>query len=422
MRALRLKPATYLIARGLLAASQVPNPQYTMDPRIRNSTFATCSTSNSSSSVDLRQAHNALQAEHFTGDVRALQASITPDVDARLARVAQAVPDLGPDSRVLDVGAGTGALIPHLQRRGVYDVLAVEVCPAMLDALRENLHVEDAPVLGNEPCVRIWQGDVAELPAYQGPFDAAFFNAVFGNLYDPREALLKVALMMRPGGYVIISHPLGRGWHERYAAKNPDIVPHALPDESALHDLIHDLPLSLDRVDDESNFYLALLRVPEGYAHPRAPIHLFGNVIPGFGRGSKQLGVPTANIPPEPLTETLRGLSTGVYFGWARIEPVPGAPAADAEVHKMVMNIGKRPTFEDKDPELSVELHVMHDFADDFYDRPVRAVVLGFIRPEVKFGGLAELLARIQADIGIARSQLDSMQWKGYKEDPFLML
>ena len=37
-------------------------------------------------------------------------------------------------------------------------------------------------------------------------------------------------------------------------------------------------------------------------------------------------------------------------------------------------------------------------------------------RPEVKFSGLQELLARINTDIGIARSQLDTPQWAGYKD------
>lgn len=33
----------------------------------------------------------------------------------------------------------------------------------------------------------------------QGPFDAAFFNAVFGNVFDQRDTLLRTALLIRPG-------------------------------------------------------------------------------------------------------------------------------------------------------------------------------------------------------------------------------
>ena len=55
--------------------------------------------------------------------------------------------------------------------------------------------------------------------------------------------------------------------------------------------------------------------MPEGYSHPAAPIRLAGAVTTGFGRGSRQLGVPTANLPPEPLEAQLAGLPDGVYFG-----------------------------------------------------------------------------------------------------------
>ncbi len=34
----------------------------------------------------------------------------------------------------------------------------------------------------------------------QGPFDAAFFNAVFENVFDQREALLRASLLLTPGG------------------------------------------------------------------------------------------------------------------------------------------------------------------------------------------------------------------------------
>ena len=65
-----------------------------------------------------KQQHVALQADYFDREVKALQESITPEVDAQLARIAAAIPGLSPASRVLDAGAGEGALIPHLQASG----------------------------------------------------------------------------------------------------------------------------------------------------------------------------------------------------------------------------------------------------------------------------------------------------------------
>lgn len=51
------------------------------------------------------------------------------------------------------------------------------------------------------------------------------------------------------------------------------------------------------------------------------PIYLRGNVEKGFGRGSKDLGCPTANLPSR-VVEPGSSLSrTGVYFGYARVLP-----------------------------------------------------------------------------------------------------
>ena len=58
-------------------------------------------------------------------------------------------------------------------------------------------------------------------------------------------------------------------------------------------------------------------QVPVDYALPGGPVLLGGPVVTGFGRGSRQMGVPTANIDPVPLQDVLSGLPLGVYFGCA---------------------------------------------------------------------------------------------------------
>lgn len=371
--------------------------------------------------------HNEYQVEFFTTNLAALRDSITPEVDSRLARIASSIPCLGPDSRVLDVGAGDGALIPHLQRLGVQDILAVDICPAMIQALQKRVMDGDilgkATTLGNDKCVRTWVGDVVDLPTYQGPFDVAFFNAVFGNLSNPHLALIKTSFLIRPESYIVISHPMGRKWHKELSTSNPALVPHPLPDKEALEKMVFDLPVQLVDLVDDDDLYLALLQIPKGYAVPGYPIKLSGTVTTGFGRGSRQLGVPTANLPPAPLADKLRDMPSGVYFGWARVnfgDDQNGDRADDSQAHKMVMNVGRRPTFEDTEPELTVEIHIMHNFGSDFYGLDMRALVLGYLRPEIKFSGLPELLSRIRQDIGVAASQLNSPQWAPFCADESL--
>ncbi len=56
-------------------------------------------------------------------------------------------------------------------------------------------------------------------------------------------------------------------------------------------------------------------QVPPRYALPGAPVHMAAPVVTGFGRGSWQLGTPTANMDPVPLQATLQRLHQGVYYG-----------------------------------------------------------------------------------------------------------
>ena len=56
----------------------------------------------------------------------------------------------------------------------------------------------------------------------------------------------------------------------------------------------------------------------------------------GYGRGSKKLGVPTANLPHFHSKFASGQYPTGVYFGWASIK---------SDIYPMVTNVGRSPTF-----------------------------------------------------------------------------
>jgi SAM-dependent methyltransferase len=103
--------------------------------------------------------------------------------------------------------AGTGCLICHIQSAGAQDILAVDVAPKMLAILTSRYG--KPPLLGNTQSVRTWLGDICELPNYLGRADVVFMNAVFGNLLDPKAALLKCCSLLKDRGCIVISHPLG---------------------------------------------------------------------------------------------------------------------------------------------------------------------------------------------------------------------
>lgn len=81
------------------------------------------------------------------------------------------------------------------------------------------------------PGVRFWRGDAADIPVYQGPFQAAFLNGAFEALRDPSDTLARVLLRVAPGGHLVISHPQGRKAAEAKRKALPDVYPQSLPTE-----------------------------------------------------------------------------------------------------------------------------------------------------------------------------------------------
>ena len=69
-------------------------------------------------------------------------------------------------------------------------------------------------------------------------------------------------MLLCTGGYIVISHPLGRRWlNEQLHEKKPEMVPHPLPDRSQLQALIADLPLHLVDFVEKKQLYIATLQV-----------------------------------------------------------------------------------------------------------------------------------------------------------------
>ena len=130
-----------------------------------------------------------------------------------------------------------------------------------------------------------------------------------------------------------------------------------------------------------------------------------GEVIKGFGRGSKELGIPTANFPESVIENLPPDFDTGIYFGWANIDNGPA--------YKMVVSIGWNPYY--KNEKKSVETHILNKFEDDFYGATLKIVIAGFIRPEKNFSSLEDLITAINNDIAFANEKLDSEAMEKFK-------
>ncbi|XP_029915676.1 riboflavin kinase [Myripristis murdjan] len=139
------------------------------------------------------------------------------------------------------------------------------------------------------------------------------------------------------------------------------------------------------------------------------PYFCRGEVVRGFGRGSKELGIPTANFPDSVVEHLPADISTGIYYGWASV--------SNGDIYKMVMSIGWNPYY--KNTKKSMETHVIHKFKEDFYGQILSVVMVGYIRPERSFDSLEDLIAAINNDIEEAKQKLELPEHLKLREDNF---
>ena len=126
--------------------------------------------------------------------------------------------------RVLDVGAGPGALTAELARRvGEASVAAIDPSPPFVAALQARL-----------PAADVRRGAAEQLPHEDGAFDATLAQLVVHFMTDPVHGLQEMARVTAPGGVVaacVWDHDGGRSplsvcW-EAALALDPDAVDEA---------------------------------------------------------------------------------------------------------------------------------------------------------------------------------------------------
>ncbi|KAJ2584499.1 riboflavin kinase [Coemansia sp. RSA 1836] len=152
-----------------------------------------------------------------------------------------------------------------------------------------------------------------------------------------------------------------------------------------------------------------------GPAKPQSPYPIFvsGAVVKGYGRGSKQLGIPTANLPEEAVQRALADIAIGVYYGWAQVVDQNGG----GPVLPMVMSLGWNPFF--KNEKRSGEVHIIHKFSEDFYGKDLRIAIVGFIREEKNYESLDALVDDINMDIKVAQESLKRKAYMDVNAAPF---
>lgn len=122
------------------------------------------------------------------------------------------------------------------------------------------------------------------------------------------------------------------------------------------------------------------------------PLRIPGVVIKGLGRGNI-IGYPTANLS---IWKNRAYPSKGVYLAYAIVDDIR---------YPAVVNVGTRPTFDDKSNRTVIEAHLI-DYSDNLYNKEIVLEFVERLRDERKFDNVDNLVSQINRDILAAKSRL----------------
>jgi ubiquinone/menaquinone biosynthesis C-methylase UbiE len=163
------------------------------------------------------------------------------------------VPQLGLEQgqNILDVGTGTGILIPHLARAVGADgsVTAVDYSENMIQVCRtKHSHLRN---------VSIKLGNIEEAAFPTESFDAVICFGVFPHLQNKQKALRNINRMLKPSGRLVIAHALSSEELKVHHNNASSTVMHdVLPEEAEMKKLLEQTGFTEISIKDEPGRYL----------------------------------------------------------------------------------------------------------------------------------------------------------------------
>jgi len=184
---------------------------------------------------------------------------LAPTWDEELTRervkcLSSIVKELGikPGYYVLDIGSGTGVLLPFLIAE-----LGDEGKIVALDLSAEMLG--QAKAKNFPPIVGFAQADILAIPLADNSVELAICNSVFPHFSDKVKALREIARVLRNNGRLVICHTMSRAMiNHLHQSIGGVVAHHFLPHEFQLKELIKQAGLKVTHFEDGPERYLVV--------------------------------------------------------------------------------------------------------------------------------------------------------------------
>ena len=186
---------------------------------------------------------NEIQRELFEKLYRFFEPPLPEGVPERLERIV-ASGGVVKGATVLDVGSGTGIMVPLIRKYEPAHIYACDLSEAMLARLRKNYAYAETIL-----------GDVRDLRLPDSSLDVVFINACYPNIVDKATAFSNIGRMVKPGGHLVISHPLGKTFIDVIREGTPFPLDD-FPEKADAETLLRPLGFGVKRFVDDPKLYI----------------------------------------------------------------------------------------------------------------------------------------------------------------------
>ena len=189
------------------------------------------------------QRTNWIQRNFFSKLIHVFEPPLPDGVPERLKQIVASA-NIEKGDVILDVGSGTGILIPIIRAYKPECIYACDLSDEMLKKLRKNYAY-----------VKTIVADVRDRSLPDESIKVVFLNACYPNIADKKGCFKNIRRMLQPGGRIVISHPMGKKFIDLLKARSPFPLDD-FPEKSEAENLLKSFGFFITRFVDQPNLYI----------------------------------------------------------------------------------------------------------------------------------------------------------------------